>query len=315
MRIVAKYGQWCTPAEVYNPVWSNASLLPSNRKYSSLLGDSITFFIANDVLPDKWVMAFISSVGGKTYSQLRDLLSPVKPRERQLKEVFTALKSHYEPQPLIIAEQFYFHERNQAANESNAEYLVALRQFATHCAFAKFLNNASRDHLVYGLHNMTIQKWFLCEKGLTLDTALYLARSMEATDAYVMKLQGDDPSAPVNCNNASKPCQTRKIYYRCGGNNHTPTACWYKDFTCNKCKKKGHLVKVCRIPGRQELPSTPNRQQGQTPQDAHNLAHKKSQHNIQEPSVDELASPMFKVDKKKSFRPITVTRILGQQYQ
>jgi len=201
------------------------------------------FFAANDIPPDKRVAIFLSSVGGKTYSLLRDLLAPVKPSEKQLENLFTALKTHYEPQPLIIAERFYFHKRNQAANESIAENLAALRQLATHCEFANFLNDALRDRLVCGLHNTTIQKRLLSEKDLKLDAAVRLAQSMEAADANVTKLQNDDHTAPVNRTDSFK---SQKICYRCGGNDHAPTACRYKDFTCNKCKKRGHLAKVCK---------------------------------------------------------------------
>ena len=77
--------------------------------------------------------ACLSSVGGKTYSLLRDLLALDKPSTKTLDELFTALKTHYAPQPIVIAEHFYFHKRNQAANESIADYLAALCQLATHC--------------------------------------------------------------------------------------------------------------------------------------------------------------------------------------
>jgi len=83
------------------------------------------------------VVIFLSSVGGKTYSLLRILLAPIKPSDKQLKDLFAALKTHYQPQPLIIAERFYFHKRNQAANESISEYLSALHQLATHCEFGQ----------------------------------------------------------------------------------------------------------------------------------------------------------------------------------
>lgn len=133
---------------------------------------------ANDVAEDKRVLIFLSSVGGKTYSLLWDLLAPNKPSAKSLDALFTALKTHYEPQPLVIAERFYFHKRNQAVNESIADYMAALCQLATHCVFANFLDDALRDCLVWGLCSTMIQKWLLSERNLTLMTALRLAQSM-----------------------------------------------------------------------------------------------------------------------------------------
>ena len=86
---------------------------------------------------------------------------------------------------------------------------------------------------------------------------------MEAADAKVTKLQNDEQPAPVNCTNASRSQQARKVCYHCGGNDHALTACKYKEFTCNKCKKRGHLARVCRSSDRHNLPQ----QQVQPPRD------------------------------------------------
>ena len=98
----------------------------------------------------------------------------------------------------MIAERFYFHKRNQAANESIADYLAAFCQLATHCAFANFLDDALRDRLVCGLRSSAIQKRLLSEKDLTLFTALKVAQSMEAAKVNVTKLQSEEASAPIN---------------------------------------------------------------------------------------------------------------------
>ena len=285
---------------------------PETEKIAAYLERVELFFAANDIKPDKRVAIFLSSVGGKMYSLLRDLLATVKPSEKQLEGLFAALKTHYEPQPLIIAERFYFYKRNQAANESIAEYLAALRQLTTHCAFANFLNDALRDRLACGLRNTTIQKRLLSEKDLTLDTAVHLAQSMEAAEANVTKLQNDDLPAPVNHTDAARYQHARKVCYRCGGNDHAPTACRYKDFTCNKCKKRGHLAKVCKSSEKSELPPSNNstQQRGQHKAPGNRNPAKKGQNTIRESSVEELE--MFKVDKKSS-RPITVALDVNRQ--
>ena len=55
------------------------------------------------------------------------------------------------PKPIVIAERFYFHNRNQRATESIADYMAELRRLAMHCDFGRQLNEALRDRLICGL--------------------------------------------------------------------------------------------------------------------------------------------------------------------
>ena len=36
------------------------------------------------------------------------------------------------------------------------------------------------------------------------------------------------------------------VCYRCGANTHVATECQFKKETCHKCRKKGHIQRVCR---------------------------------------------------------------------
>lgn len=201
------------------------------------------YFLANDIAREKKVPVFLSVIGGKTFSLLRDLLAPAKPHEKSLQELADTLRTHYEPKPLIIAERFYFHQRTQKATETVAEYVAELRRLATNCEFGEFLNDALRDRLVCGLRNPSIQKRLLSEAELKLAKAVELAQGMEAADSNAKQLQGGE-GASLNRTGANwtgaKPC------YRCGGTNHHASACRFREETCHKCQKKGHLARVCR---------------------------------------------------------------------
>jgi len=293
---------------------------PETEKIAVYLERVELFFAANDIVEDKRVAIFLSSVGGKTYSILQDLLAPDKPSAKSLDQLFTALKTHYQPQPLVIAECFYFHRRSQAVNESIADYMAALCQLATHCVFANFLDDALRDRLVCGLRSTTIQKRLLSKRDLTLTTALHLAQSMEAAEVNVSKLQNDEPTAPINRTEAgpqSRAQQTR-VCHRCGGTDHTPAACRFKEFICNKCKKKGHLARVCRSTEKTQS-STPGRstQQSQVPRppvphNAHNVKQPRQTNNIREPTLEDTTMSLFKVDNNSS-RPMSVTLEVNKQ--
>ena len=101
---------------------------------------------------------FLSVIGGRTYSLLRNLLAPAKPSEKELDYLTATLKNHYEPKKIVIAERFHFHRRNQAVGESIADYVAELRRLSTHCRFEAYLEQALRDRLVCGIRSETIQR-------------------------------------------------------------------------------------------------------------------------------------------------------------
>ena len=66
------------------------------------------YFEANDVVPEKQVAVFLSTIGAKNYALLRDLTSPDKPKEKGLDAIIDVLKAHFDPTPSVIAERFTF---------------------------------------------------------------------------------------------------------------------------------------------------------------------------------------------------------------
>ena len=148
------------------------------------------FFQANNIAEEKQVGIFLSLIGAKTYGLLRDLVAPAKPKEKTLAELTEALRTHFEPQPLIIAERFYFNQRNQLPNESIADYMATLRKMATSCKFNNFLDEALRDRFVSGIRSTSIQKRLLTEEKLSSAEALQLAQSMETAQNSSTKLHG-----------------------------------------------------------------------------------------------------------------------------
>ena len=76
------------------------------------------YFEANDVVPEKQVAVFLSTIGAKNYALLRDLTSPDKSKEKGLDTIIDVLKAHFDPTPSVIAERFTFYCREQKAGES-----------------------------------------------------------------------------------------------------------------------------------------------------------------------------------------------------
>jgi len=101
---------------------------PEMESILSLFERADIFFTANGVVNNKKVAMFLSSVGGKNYSLLRNLLAPEKPQEQTMDTLATTLKDHFQPKPLVIAERFYFHSRSQGPTETIAQYMAELRR-------------------------------------------------------------------------------------------------------------------------------------------------------------------------------------------
>ena len=135
--------------------------------------ERVHLFLAANEIPDKKTVAvFLSTIVGKMYELLRNLVSPKPPESLKLSELTHILKLHYEPQPLVIAERFHFHRRFQTADESIAEFMAQLRRLSKHCDFQDYLEQALRDRLVCGLCNEGIQRRLLAEAKLYSRTGI-----------------------------------------------------------------------------------------------------------------------------------------------
>ena len=116
----------------------------------------------------------LSVVGAKTYSLIRNLVSPDKPADKKIGDLKTVIKNHLQPNPLTIAERFKFYQRKQEEGESVNQFLAGLCKLSEKCDFGGFLKDALGDGLVCGLSSPSIQKKLLSEANFTLDKRLKL---------------------------------------------------------------------------------------------------------------------------------------------
>ena len=204
------------------------------------------YCVANKIENDRKVAVLLSVMGAKTYNLLRNLLAPDKPASKGFKDIVKTLREHLNPKPLVIAERFRFHNRNQKRTESIPEYIAELRRLSEHCKFGDGLSDALRDRLVCGLLHEGTQKRLLTERDLTLARALEIAISMETAAKDALELQKKTTSeCTVNKIETRRP-ERMPACYRCGKTSHRPDNCWFKDKDCNSCNRKGHIQKMCR---------------------------------------------------------------------
>lgn len=91
-------------------------------------------------------LATLISVIGEDAYLLSTLSSPKKPSELEHSEGVLLMRSHLQPKPSILAEQYRFHQRRQADLES--DYVAELKKRSKSCEFGASFEENMRDQLV-----------------------------------------------------------------------------------------------------------------------------------------------------------------------
>ena len=112
---------------------------PKSDNISTYLERLQLYFDANKVEDDRKVAVLLTVIGAKAYDTLRSLLAPTLPKDKGFSELMDALKRHFDPKPLVIAERFRFYQRSQKATESIADFVADLRRLSIKCEFGEFL--------------------------------------------------------------------------------------------------------------------------------------------------------------------------------
>ena len=99
------------------------------------------YFVANEVNNEKKVPALLALIGPSTYQSLRDLTARTLPKDKSFTFLCDKFAEHFNPRPLVIAESFRFHKRDQRSDESVMDFNVSLRKHAEHCYFGGNLND------------------------------------------------------------------------------------------------------------------------------------------------------------------------------
>ncbi|XP_065288318.1 uncharacterized protein [Dermacentor albipictus] len=133
----------------------------------------------------------------EAYGLIMTLVKPSRPTAATYEEIKTAVRTYLHPRPLELYARFLFYKRNQAAEESVADYVTALRKLAEDCAFGDEqlpLDIMMRDRFVCGFQNEAVQQRLLAEHDLMFNFAYDIAATAEVTAKQQrdIRMQGRD---------------------------------------------------------------------------------------------------------------------------
>ncbi|KAG7526603.1 putative protein K02A2.6-like [Solea senegalensis] len=229
-----------------------AAFDPKNQTWDEYTEILEQFFAANGIdEAAKQQAILISVVGAATYSLMRNLLSPAKPKDNTFQELVLLMKNHFDPKPSEIVQRYKFDSHSRKPNETVMEYVAELRRLAQDCNYGNTLQQMLKDRIVCGINDDRIQRRLLSDLTFEVCKALSIAVSIETANKNAQDLQTS--GATAKCFNLTKGQQETRTFkgesrecYRCKGTKHTAADCKHKQETCHACGKVGHLARACR---------------------------------------------------------------------
>lgn len=259
----------------------NWNFNPKKEDWESYIERLELYFEAKDVKPEKKLAILLTKVGTEMYKLIRELCAPTKPKDKVYQDIVDLVKNHLNPKRNEPMERCTFQQARQAPNESIANFVARLKELALHCNFSD-LNTALRDQLVCGIQDHDSRVALFSEEKLTYDKAVQLATTRETAlrnAAHTEKAALTSSESTVKHINTtrrtgnmrkfdnkdvkgSKPNTGNNDYicFCCGRvNDFFVDKCRMKNVTCNSCKGRGHIEKMCfKKHGKSKVISSPS---------------------------------------------------------
>ena len=252
--------------------WNSPNLpeaFRSFRQYSTLIFDG-PFANRSEKEKVTYLLLRIGSHGRDIY----DGWTRTTPDDKfKLHIVLKNFQRHIEPQVNSYLARYTFHKCRQAAGESVDEFITRCRVIAAKCKFTDLMETNIRltEQLIVGTKHVEVQEKLL-EKGdalasleaASMEAAMDIARTYEATKAHVAQLQATPATAEVVHDvGTRKPKRPDNSCTRCGLNHGDTGKCPAHGHKCGKCGRPNHWARFCKTK-RSGRSGTPHRQRGRS---------------------------------------------------
>ena len=165
---------------------------------------------------------------------------------KTVKELFEAFSKHFQPKTNFRLERFRLQKFQQESGETVDDFMSRCRTQVQKCKFSEQseINDRLIEQLILGTRHKKVQEVLLSkDEKLSLDTALDIARTQEATEADMRSLRNHGNQA-VNIDAVTQG----RYQSRCGSCNlsHPPRKCPAYGTTCKECGRPNHWAVACR---------------------------------------------------------------------
>ncbi|XP_055604884.1 uncharacterized protein K02A2.6-like [Uranotaenia lowii] len=113
---------------------------------------------------------FISLSGDDVFDEIKLIFPKREVKDLTYDEIIAKLKTRFDKTEPVLMNRYKFYNREQGANESAENFVLAVKLMAESCNFRDFKDEAIRDRLIIGLANKDLQFKLLLEDDIGLNT-------------------------------------------------------------------------------------------------------------------------------------------------
>jgi len=208
-----------------------------------------------EITKENKIFFYLTYIGERAYNLLKDLMYPKELKNCPIESLHNTLVDYVKPTSHTILERVKFNKMVRRDGQKFKEFILEIHQQAAKCEFGQHFSTQMRDRLITGINNKAVEKRLIEEKDLTLEKAkniIMQCEDMSKEDAEqhnvlkVVKRKWVENKNKLQYKDKGKleKKPTGKCF-SCGGD-HFRNKCKFRNATCHKCKKVGHIARVCK---------------------------------------------------------------------
>ena len=224
------------------------------------------------------VDVLLTVLGSSAITLLEGLMAPRDIEACTFDELTQAMTRHLAPQPTKNHCRYDLAHRVQQAQESASEYITALRAIAMYCQFTD-IEERLLERFITGVRDSRLRRKLLAKDDITMMEAINMATAFEKDNAHeaayslhaevrTHRIQRDrSPSVDSHNGDVHRASDRSNRHHSsqatstlsnqrssdapqgtCAscGENHERRTCRFRNATCRRCGKTGHIGRVCR---------------------------------------------------------------------
>ena len=137
------------------------------------------------------VVTFLTIIGNDAIDVFDTLTWDSVGDDKKIEKVIQKFEEFCEPRKNVSYQQYKFFCRAQESDETIDQYVTVLRKLSETCEFGTLKNSLIKDRIVLGVNNVKTRERLLRVPDLTLEKALDVVRSAEATEKQIKDLGTD----------------------------------------------------------------------------------------------------------------------------